>query len=88
LAGQKAKELLPKNSLMIAPYNGDTTLLYQTGFSGWPIELYEIDNIIKPYPNNPIYFISVNFDKYTNDLMGKYPTIFKNSDFIILKISK
>lgn len=88
LVGQKAKELLPNNSLVIAPYNGDTTLLYQTGFSGWPIELYDIDNKIKQFPNYSIYLISVNFDKYTNDLISKNTTIFKNQDFIILKISK
>ena len=86
-AGQKAQELLPKNSLVIAPYTGDTAFLYQTGFSGWPVEIYDIPNKIKSFPNQPIYLISVNYDQYTNSFISKYPIIFKNNDYIILKLS-
>lgn len=87
-AGITAKKLLPQNSLVIAPYGGDTALLYQTGFNGWPIEIYDIDKLIFEYPQNSIYLISVNFDQYTNSLLTKYPIIEKNNDFVILKLSK
>jgi 4-amino-4-deoxy-L-arabinose transferase-like glycosyltransferase len=86
-AGQKAKELLPYSSLIIAPYNGDTAFLYQTGFRGWPTEIYDIPEKVKTYPHNPIYLVSVNYDQYTNSLIAKYPTVYKNNDFIILKLS-
>jgi hypothetical protein len=86
-AGQKARELLPQNSLIIAPYNGDTAFLYQTGFQGWPTEVYNIPDQIKNFPDNPIYLVSVNFDQYTNSLIGKYPAVYQNNDFIILKLS-
>lgn len=86
-AGQKAQSLLPPNSLVIAPYNGDTAFLYQTGFSGWPTEVYDIPEQLKKYPNTPIYLVSVNYDQYTNSLIAKYPSLYKNSDFIILKLS-
>jgi 4-amino-4-deoxy-L-arabinose transferase-like glycosyltransferase len=86
-AGQKAATILPANSLVIAPYNGDTAFLYQTGFSGWPTEIYDIPDKVKTYPANPIYLVSVNYDRYTNSLIPKYPVIFKNNDFIILKLS-
>ncbi len=86
-AGQKAQELLPSDSFIIAPYTGDTAFLYQTGFSGWPVEIYDLDEKIAMFPNRQIYLVSVNYDHYTNSLMAKYPTVYKNNDFIILKIS-
>jgi len=85
--GAKARELLPQNSLVIAPYNGDTTLLYQTGFSGWPNEVYDIENKAKQYPEHPIYLVSANFDQYTNNLVAKYPAVSKDAGYIILKLS-
>jgi 4-amino-4-deoxy-L-arabinose transferase-like glycosyltransferase len=86
-AGQKAQTLLPSNSLVIAPYNGDTAFLYQTGFRGWPTEVYDIPEQFKNYPGIPIYLVSVNYDQYTNSLIAKYPTVYKNNDYIILKLS-
>jgi len=86
-AGQKAKDLLPSQSLVIAPYNGDTAFLYQTGFRGWPTEVYNLPEIIKAHPDNHIYLVSVNYDQYTNSLIAKYPVIYKNNDYIILKLS-
>ena len=86
-AGLKAASILPKNSLIIAPYQGDTSFLYQTGFSGWPTEIYDIPNKVKEHPYNPLYLVSVNYDQYTNSLIPKYPTVIRNNDFIILKLS-
>ena len=86
-AGQTAQKFLPANSLVIAPYTGDTAFLYQTGFSGWPVEIYDIPQIISQFPDRPIYLVSVNYDDYTNSLIAKYPTIYKNNDYIILKLS-
>ena len=86
LAGQAAQKMLPKNSLVIAPYDGDTAFLYQTGFSGWPIQIYDIDQIVKQHPDQKIYLVSVNFDQYTNTLIPKYKTIFRNTDYIILQL--
>lgn len=86
-AGQKASEILPKNAVVIAPYNGDTAFLYQTQRSGWPIEIYDIENIKKQHSNNPFYLISVNFDNYTNNMSDEYKTIFKNDQFIILDLN-
>lgn len=86
-AGQKADSLLSKDSLIIAPYNGDTTFLYQTNRSGWPIEIHDIDKIKKEHENNKIFYISVNYDDYTNKLIKTYKTIFKNNEFIILDLN-
>jgi len=81
-AGKIANEILPKNATVIAPYNGDTAFLYQTNRSGYPIELY--DNLPKL---KDFYLISINNDKYRNDMMKLYPTIYKSDKIIILNIS-
>jgi len=87
LAGSKAKEILPSSSLVIAPYTGDTAFLYQTGFRGWPVEVYNLDDIVKSYPQHPLYLVSVNYDQYTNSLIPKYQTVEKTKDYIILQIN-
>jgi hypothetical protein len=86
-AGLVAKRILPEGSLVIAPYVGDTAFLYQTGFSGWPTEMYDVPHLVTEYPGKHIYLISVNFDTYTNLFISKHPTIYRNNDFIILKLS-
>ncbi|MFZ2153258.1 MAG: glycosyltransferase family 39 protein [Microgenomates group bacterium] len=85
--GQVIKEKLPNNSLLIAPYNGDTTLLYYTGLSGWPTEIYDFEKKVSEHPTQPIYLLSLNYDQYTNTLISQYPTIIKENNYIILKIS-
>lgn len=86
-AGEKVNQITPKNSLIIAPYVGDTAFLYQTHRSGWPIEIYDFVPLIKAHPHNPIYLVSVNFDQYTNTVIPKFATVYKDNQFIILKIT-
>ncbi len=84
-AGQKADELLPKDALVIAPYNGDTAFLYQTKRWGWPIVEDSFDNLIAKGAD---YFISVNYDADTNLLLTKYQTLEKNPRFVIIDLHK
>lgn len=86
-AGEKVNEITPKNSLIIAPYTGDTAFLYQTHRSGWPIEIYDFDPLIKIHSGHPVYLVSVNFDQYTNSIIPKFHTVYRDNRFIILKIS-
>jgi hypothetical protein len=46
-AGKVVDELTPKDSLVVAPYNGDTAFLYQTKRWGWPAIDDSIDHIIE-----------------------------------------
>ncbi len=87
-AGQKVDQITPSNSIIIAPYNGDTALLYQTNRFGYPIEIYNFNNIKTEFPNRPIYFVSPNFDNYTNSVIKQFPTLYRNDQYIILEISK
>lgn len=86
-AGEKIQELVPQEALVVAPYNGDTAFLYQTKHSGWPTEIYNPNELKLKYSGTPLYLVSVNFDKYTSDMAGKFKTIFKNDQFIILDLN-
>jgi len=46
-AGEAVDQLTPKNSLVIAPYNGDTAFLYQTHRWGWPAVDSDFNTLIK-----------------------------------------
>lgn len=84
-AGNWADAKLEKNAKIIAPYTGDTAFLYQTNRSGWPVEIYDFDQIIQS-SSDPIYLISVNFDTYTNAMISKFNTIYRSDNFVVLKI--
>ncbi|MFA5828094.1 MAG: glycosyltransferase family 39 protein [Candidatus Shapirobacteria bacterium] len=86
-AGDKIRELTPKNALVVAPYNGDTAFLYQTKRSGWPTEIYNLDELKLRHGDNPFYLVSVSFDKYTTDFAAQYKTVYKNDQFIILNLN-
>lgn len=86
--GQKVNQLIPQNSIVIAPYNGDTAFLYQIKHPGFPVEVYDFDSIKKEFPQNPIYFVSLNFDNYTNQVIKQFPEIYRDSQFVVLEVKK
>ncbi len=86
-AGQKIQELTPENTLVIAPYNGDTAFLYQTKRFGWPIEIYDLATIRSLHPDLPIFLVSTTLNDYTIDKINSYPIIFQSPDFIILDLT-
>lgn len=83
VAGQEADRILPKDAIVIAPYNGDTTFLYQTHRFGWPVVDRSFDELIKMGAS---YYVSVNFDNDTNNLLKKYKAIEKNGTFVIIDL--
>lgn len=84
---QKINELTPSNSLLIAPYQGDTTLLSATSRFGWPNEVYDIEHLKKVFYPLPLYLVSLNFDKYTNDIIPQYKTLYRDQQFIVLDLN-
>lgn len=65
-AGHAVELKTRNNSLVIAPYNGDTAFLYQTRRAGWPLMEKSIDDMIKMGAH---YYVSVNFDDLTKQLI-------------------
>lgn len=82
--GKVVDELLPKDALIVAPYNGDTAFLYQTKRKGWPAVDNSIDKIIE---RGADFYVSldqgsldsVNFSK-------RFETLAKTDKYIILDL--
>jgi 4-amino-4-deoxy-L-arabinose transferase-like glycosyltransferase len=83
-AGQKADQILPQNALVIAPYGGDTTLLYHINRKGWPAFQDSLENLMK---KGASYIILVN---PTSSDMADYSARFENvassSSYTIFKL--
>lgn len=83
-AGKETSELIPGDALVIAPYNGDTTFLYQTGRWGWPVVNESIERMIE---RGADYYVSVNVgDCNTQDLVSRFRTVKETSEFVIVDL--
>jgi 4-amino-4-deoxy-L-arabinose transferase-like glycosyltransferase len=85
-AGNAVKRLTPTDAYVIAPYNGDTAFIYQTGRWGWPAIDSSIDEIVK---RGGDYYVSVNFaDKDTIEAMNRFQTIERTPTYVIVDLHK
>ncbi len=83
-AGKRVAEITPKDSLVIAPYNGDTAFLYQTERRGWPLG-YDIEDKMAM---GATHYVSVSYDDEARTLEKKYTLLEKTEKYIIIKLSK
>jgi hypothetical protein len=85
-AGKAADLLLPKDALVIAPYNGDTAFLYQTKRKGWPFVELPIPELIAKGAH---YWVSSNFgDPQTIQVMNEYTVIEQTDKFVIVDLTR
>lgn len=85
-AGKRANEILPKDALVIAPYNGSTAFLYQTGRRGWPVVDEGIESMID---KGAQYFVSS--DKSSLDTLNFkniYEVVEEGDDYVIIDLSQ
>lgn len=82
-AGKRVDEIIEKDALVIAPYNGDTAFLYHTKRFGWPYKDRAIEELISKGAN---YFVSVNIDRETQDIMDAYRVIERNEKYVIVDL--
>lgn len=85
IAGELMDRIAAKDALVIAPYNGDTAFLYQTKRWGWPFVDRPIADLIDKGAD---FYVSVNFDDQTNELMKNYKVIEKNASFIVIDLQR
>lgn len=83
-AGTAADKLLPADALVIAPYSGDTAFLYQTKRSGWPYITLPLQEMIDDLGAQ--YYVSVNFDAQTKDIVNKYKVLEQTNDYVIVDL--
>lgn len=82
-AGGAIHAIAPLDAKVIAPYNGDTTFLYQTKRQGWPIG-FDIEQKIA---QGATYYVTINpFDAETEDLAKRYRLLVRNDRFAIIEL--
>lgn len=86
-AGHMANKLLPKDAKVIAPYNGDTTFLYQTSRQGWPLG-FDIDKKIQMGATHYVTVSPSDADLETRDLAKIYTVLVRNDKYAIIDITK
>lgn len=85
-AGQFADKALPKNAVVVAPYNGDTAFLYQVNRPGWPVVAFPIKDLIDTFKVS--HYVSVNYDAKTKWVMRKYQILEENPKFVIIDLTR
>lgn len=83
-AGKRVDEIIPKDAVVVAPYNGDTAFLYQTNRRGFAYLPFPIKDLIDRF--NATYYVSVNMDDQTNQIIEKYTVIEKKPEYVIVKL--
>jgi hypothetical protein len=84
--GKVVDQTLPKDALIVAPYNGDTAFLYQTNRWGWPAVDTSIDKIIGQGAD---YYVSIDLhSEDTRNFEKMFKTIAKTDKYIILDLHK
>lgn len=86
-AGKVADELLPKDAKVIAPYNGDTTFLFQTRRQGWPLG-FDIQKHIEMGATHYVTVSPTDNDLETRDLARDYTVLVRNDAFAIIDLTK
>lgn len=86
-AGAMADKLLPKDAKVIAPYNGDTTFLYQTKRQGWPLG-FDIDQKLKMGATHYVTVSPTDDDWETMTLAKTYTVLVRNEKFAIIDLTK
>lgn len=85
-AGKAADRLLPKEAYVVAPYQGDTSFLYQTNRAGLAFVTLPVDELHEKFKID--YFVSVAKDAKTNWVMRKYHVIEEAPEYVIIDLTK
>lgn len=85
LAGNAADKLLPKNALVIANYEGDTTFLYQTNRKGWASYQKDLPEMIKMGAS---YLILADPKPTDLDFGKTYKVIEQKPEYIIFDLNQ
>lgn len=86
VAGQQADKVLPKDAIVVAPYGGDTSFLYQINRAGFPFVILPIDQMISIYGVD--VYVSTSYDDQTNSVMKRYTVIEQDPRYVIVDLNK
>lgn len=86
-AGKLADHMLPKDAKVIAPYNGDTTFLYQTNRQGWPLG-FDIEKKLKMGATHYVTVSPTDNDLETKQLADCFTVLIRNDRYAIIDLTK
>ena len=84
-AGQTTDRILPKNAIVITPYQNDSSFLYQTNRYGYTVGGGKIPWWVK---QGAQYLISVNLDTASHYWMAHCKVVTKNPQFVIINVTQ
>lgn len=85
-AGKAADRILPKNSIVVTPFGGDSAFLYQVNRSGFPVTFLPINELVTYF--GVTHFISINHDDKTNWVIRHFEVLEDNLKFVIADLTK
>ena len=80
-----ADKILPKDAIVLAPYNGDTAFLYQTNRPGFAAEVVPIPELVADFGVS--YYISTTKDDKTRWVMRHFEVLVDNPHFVIASLT-
>lgn len=85
-AGKRADQVLPKEAVVVAPYNGDSAFLYQVNRSGFPVVTLPLPEMAAKY--GVTHLVSVAEDADTKDAIENFVVLEKTDKFVIVDLTK
>lgn len=86
-AGEEVDKLTPKNAKIIAPYDGDTSFLYQTKRKGWPSFQADLDIMIEKLGADYLVIVHPRPQDYTS-LEKQYKLVSKTDEYILVNLTE
>lgn len=84
-AGQAIRKLTPPTAKLLAPYGGDTTLLYYTKRKGWPSFEHDLSVLINMGAD---YLVLVNPKQSDYTLAKQYALVSSSKDYLLFDLHK
>lgn len=85
-AGKAADRLLPKQAVVVAPYNGDTAFLYQTNRPGWPVVALPLREMVADY--GVTHYVSTSKDDKTNWVIRHFKVVEDTPNYLIADLTR
>jgi len=83
--GEKVKELIPADALIVATqYGGDTAFLFQTDHRGWPLG-FKVPEYIE---QGAEYYVTTTLDAEATELSEQYFIVAQTESYLILDLTK
>ncbi len=85
LAGNAVDKVTPKNAMIVAPYDGDTTLLYYTNRQGWPSFENPLPELIS---KGATHLLLINPTEKDIDIGKEYKIMLNTKEYLLFDLKQ